>query len=250
MSHIYTSQRALTSDAHAISLLFALSWQSPFSRLQFGDVDPDALANAMTSRIARQIEENSMLFMVARDVRNGHVVSVAQWTVPASPATTPEHIQHARERAQTLQEEEDREEREAFEDEVYFNSLPSTSNRALIMEFTRGLRNLRQRILQGQPHFLLENLATHPEHRGCGLAAKLISDVLDMADERGVVTYLETADDNRARGLYERLGFQERGRETIRNLSKFASTEDMERVGVEIEHTHVGFVRDPKQRKD
>jgi ribosomal protein S18 acetylase RimI-like enzyme len=71
-----------------------------------------------------------------------------------------------------------------------------------------------------------------------------------MADERGVVTYLETADDNRARGLYERLGFQERGRETIRDLSKFASTEDMERVGVEIEHTHVGFVRDPKQRKD
>jgi GNAT superfamily N-acetyltransferase len=245
MAPTYNLSEALPSDAYKIASLFSLSWKSPLSRLQFGDVEPDALATAMTSRIAQQIEEKSMLFMIACEADTREVASVAQWTAPTCTSTK-DAEQQDRE-TETAQQRADREERETFDDEIYFNSLPPSSNRALILEFTAGLRRLRQRILGSEPHFLLENLATHPEHRGRGLAARLIEHVLVMADERSVVTYLDTAEDNAARRLYERLGFEERGREAIEHLSKFASKEEMKRVGVKEAHTHVGFVRVPKR---
>ncbi|KAH6865665.1 acyl-CoA N-acyltransferase [Alternaria rosae] len=227
----YTISNALPSDASAISSLFALSWQSPFSRLQFGNVEPHDLDKAMTPKIAQQIEEGRMVFIVAREEGSGDVVSVAQWSVPPSLSIE-----------EKVQEKEEREEREAFDEEVYLNSLPPTCNHALIFEFTTRLRVLRERTLQGAPHFLLDNLATHPEHRGQGLAARLIRHALDMADERGVVVYLETGEENKVRGLYERLGFEEKGRERI-ELKRFASREERERLEVGDMHVVIGYVR-------
>lgn len=229
--------KALPSDSGAIAAIFALSWASPFSRLQFGCVDPNALAAAMTPRITQQITDASMLFHVARRPDTQEVVSVAQWTAPpdAPDAATEESVKES-------------EERQKFEDEVYYNSLPEDCNRDLVMEFTTGLRSLRERVLCGRRHFLLENLATHPDHRGQGLAKQLIERVLVHADEQSVLVYLDTASDNIAAGLYKRLGFEEQDRETIKHLDRFVGEAELERSGAGNEHTHVAFLRYPRSK--
>jgi len=241
----YTISNALPSDASAISSLFALSWQSPFSRLQFGNVEPRDLAKAMKPRIAQQIAEKRMLFMVAREEKSGNVVSVAQWTVPPPPSKGEKlESKDKGKLEETGQEKKERKEREAFDEEIYLNSLPASCNTALIAEFAMRVRVLRERIVQCAPHFLLENLATHPGHRGQGLAARLIRHVLDVADQRSVVVYLETGEENKARELYGRLGFEEKGREGIK-LKKFASREERERMDVGDVHTVIAYVRVP-----
>jgi ribosomal protein S18 acetylase RimI-like enzyme len=231
----YNILKARASDASAIASLFAQSWTSPFSQLQFGLIDPQALAAAMIPRIAQQIANTDMLLIVASKPDTEEVASVAQWTVPT-------------EASQTVVEgtSEENEERQKFEDEVYCNSLPDSSNKGLIMEFTIGLRNLRERVLEGRRHFLLENLATHPEHRGEGLAGRLIESILRQADEQNVLVYLDTASDNKAMSLYKKLGFEEMGRHTIEDLSRFVGKEELDRIGAENEHTHVAFVRYPQ----
>ncbi|KAF1832076.1 hypothetical protein BDW02DRAFT_22400 [Decorospora gaudefroyi] len=165
--------KARASDSHAIASLFALSWTSPFVRLQFGHMDPHALAVAMTPRIAQQMTEPNVLFMVARELHTELVVSVTQWRVPAAAS-------------QTIFEESpgESEERQVFEDEAFYNSLPENSNRKIIMEFTIGLKSLKEGVLQGRSHFLLENVATHADYRRKGLASHLIEYVLRQADEQ------------------------------------------------------------------
>jgi ribosomal protein S18 acetylase RimI-like enzyme len=231
----WTISEVRPSDAAAIASLFALSWTSPFSQLQFGKAKPQTLAVAMTPRIAQQITEPNSLFMIARQNGTDEVLSVAQWTVPADG---PQQAQES---------PEDREERQQFKDEVYYNSLPETSCKDLIMEFTVGLRNLRESVLRGRKHFLLENLATHPDSRGKGLAGQLIKSVLQQADEQNVLVYLDTASDNKAMGLYKKLGFEEEGRHTIVDLSRFVGKGELENIGAENEHTHVAFVRYPQR---
>ncbi|RMZ74642.1 acyl- N-acyltransferase [Pyrenophora seminiperda CCB06] len=191
----------------------------------------------MSPHIAQQIAGASMLFYVARRHDTQEVVSVAQWTGPfgAPDATIEESV-------------EQKEERQEFEDEAYRNSLPDGCNRHLTMEFTAGLRSLRERVLCGQKHFLLENLATHPDHRGQGLAGQLMEQVLTQADKQSVLVYLDTASDNSATRLYKRLGFKEQARHTIRNLSRFVAEAELERSRVGSDHTHVAFVRYPMNK--
>ena len=84
---------------------------------------------------------------------------------------------------------------------------------------------------------VLENIATHPDHRGQGLAAILIEQVFPEADRQGLVVYLDTGSENKAKRLYERLGFIECGKETIEDLSIY---------GGEGSHTHGALIRYPK----
>lgn len=138
----YTLCEATPADAYAIAHIFALSWKSPFAQLQFGNPDPADLAAAMVPRIKEQILIKSHTrFVVIRDTA-GEVVAVAQWTIPVSDDEERMH-----------ETEEDRAEREHFEDEAYRKALPETSNKDLVMEFTVGLRWLRARVLQGNKHF-------------------------------------------------------------------------------------------------
>jgi GNAT superfamily N-acetyltransferase len=189
---------ASSADSTAIATLFALSWTSPFMRLQLGHVDYATLITAMGSRIASQIQESSTLFSVIRDPATQKAVAVAQWTAPVEGQAA------ANEESRAEQDE-----RQAFDDEAHRKRLLKNSNRDLVMEFNVGLRTLRQRVLQGRKHYLLENLATHPNYRGTGFASQLIGDVLPRADEEGVLVYLDTASDNSAMRMYKRLGFRE-----------------------------------------
>jgi ribosomal protein S18 acetylase RimI-like enzyme len=224
---------ARPADAETIASLFALSWNSPFTRLQWGQIEPFA----MTPRIAARMAKEGSKFLVARSRGTGEIVAVAQWSMPANVEN------------ENVELEEDRKERQQFEDEVYMRNLPENSNKDLIMTFTLGLRQLREETLQGRRHFLLENLATHPDHRGKGLASQLVEWVFPFADEQQAVVYLDTASDNPAARLYRRLGFEEQGRNSIKDLSRFASLDTIRELDCEIDHTHVAFLRFPAVHK-
>lgn len=227
---------ALPLDAQAISSLFALSWVSPFTQLQFGKIDPSRMATSISPRIAELLVKAGSKFMIARHLETGEVVAVAQWTTP----------QGTEMQKKNDEPEEDRIERQHFEDEAYRRKLPEDSNKELIMAFTLGLRHLREQTLQGREHFLLENLATHPDYRGRGLASQLIEWATLLADEQQVLVYLDTASDNPAARLYKRHAFEEQGRDTIEDLTKYAPPEKLEQLGCGTQHTHVAFLRFPR----
>ncbi|OSS54726.1 hypothetical protein B5807_00039 [Epicoccum nigrum] len=227
---------ARPSDAQAISSLFALSWVSPFTQLQFGKVDPSQLATSILPRIAELLVKADSKFVIARRLETSEVIAVAQWTVPEGTET----------QKKIEESEEDRIERQHFEDEAYRCKLPDGSNKELIMAFTLGLRRLREETLQGREHFLLENLATHPDYRGRGLASQLIEWATLLADKQQVPVYLDTASDNPAARLYKRHAFEEQGRNTIADLTKYAPPEKLEQLGCDTQHTHVAFLRSPR----
>jgi ribosomal protein S18 acetylase RimI-like enzyme len=231
MSHNWPISPAVEADATEIASLFAQSWSSPFSRLQFGPVDPLTLSTAMAPRIGQLINSPNVSFMVIRDASTQKVVAVA--TLPTEQQPVEE---------ETLDEQA---EQQAFEDEIFRKSLPEHSNKDLIMHFTIGLRTLRNQLLQGWRHYLLDNLATHPDYRGQGLASKLIEWVFPRAEAEDAVVYLEMASDNPAAGLYRRLGFEEKGKFTIGDISEFVDREGLERCsGGMTGHVHVALIRE------
>jgi ribosomal protein S18 acetylase RimI-like enzyme len=232
MSCNWPISEAVEADSAGIASLFALSWTSAFSRLQFGHVDPITLITAITPRISQQIKTQNVSFIVIREPNIQKVVAVAQWTLPMQELATEET-------------QDDQDERQFLGDELYRKNLPEHSNKELIMQFTIGLRALRNRLLQGRKHYLLDNLATHPDYRGQGLASRLVEWVFPHADAEDVLVYLETASDNPAAGMYRRLGFEERGHYTIQDLGEFVAREELERCGGGTVHTHAAFVRDP-----
>lgn len=228
-------EEAIPADAVTLASLFALSWDSPFTRLQFGSVDPAQLTASVAPRIAERMVKANSKFIVARSQETGEVAAVAQWKVPTEePASAVEETK------------EDREHRQQFEDEAYRRNLPDSSNKDLIMAFTLGLRHLREETLQGRRHFLLENLATHPDFRRMGLATRLIEWASLLADEQQVLVYLDTASDNLAAQLYRKLGFEEQGQDTIDDLSKYASMTELKDLKCDTHHTHVAFLRYPQ----
>lgn len=235
MAISFEISEARSTDAEAIASLFALSWVSPFTRLQFGSIDPGQLALTMVPRIAAQMEVVGSKFVVARNQETDDVIAVAQWTLPVDAKANSSHGEP----------EEDRRERQEFEDEAYMQNLPERSNKNLIMAFTRGLRQLREETLQARRHFLLENLATHPDHRGRGLASLLVEWIFVLSDQQQVLVYLDTASDNPAARLYRKLGFEEQGRNTIEDLARFSTLETLQELGCDIKHTHVAFLRFP-----
>jgi len=216
------------ADREAIARLFALSWTSPFSRLQFGNVDMESLAGAMAPQIAEHMTRPGARYIVLEDQEKGEIASVAQWSLPLDDKAPDGG------KKETPEEEAERQE---MVDELYRKKLPENSNRDLIMEFTFGLRQLRKEALGDRKHYLLANLATHPSYRGQGLATKLIEWSFVRADEKGFVVYLETALDNAALQLYKRVGFKEVVSYTIEDLSKY---------GGEGSKTHVGLIRYPR----
>ncbi|MGW6737674.1 GNAT family N-acetyltransferase [Streptomyces sp. NPDC055013] len=63
----------------------------------------------------------------------------------------------------------------------------------------------------GRAHAYLWMIAAAPERQGEGLGTALMNAVLDRCDREGLPAYLEASSD-RSRHLYERLGFELKGR--------------------------------------
>jgi ribosomal protein S18 acetylase RimI-like enzyme len=236
MSRDWPVSQAVEADAPGMASLFVSAWVSPFSRLQLGDIDHNESATAMATRIAKVLKEKQdATYTVIRNPNTKEVVAVAGWTLPTD------------ESAEDRESPEEQEERHALETELYIKSMPKPSNKDLIFEFMTGLRRLRNQILQGEKYYYLNNLATRSDYRGQGLASRLIEDMLCRADADKTLMYLETSSDNPAVRMYKRLGFEEQGKWVVKDLSKFASKEELERCDGITEHTHIAFFRRPKE---
>lgn len=135
---------AVPADSEAIARLFALSWTSPFTRLQFGNVNTDDLARGMAPRIADHMKKLGIKFIIIKDEGSGEVASVAQWSVP---------LDDRPDEPETKEAPEDEAERQELEDEAYRKKLPENSNKDLIMEFTLGMRKLRKDALGEQKRY-------------------------------------------------------------------------------------------------
>jgi hypothetical protein len=144
----YNLSEAAPTDAAAIAFIFAQSWVSPFSRLQWGHVDPRAFAKDMEPHIKDQIGRPNSRFMVMRysdpaEVGKEEVVAVAHWVLPE------------KEKEAGMREEsaEEKMEKEVFEDEVFRKQISDSCNKDLIMDFRIALRRLRESVLAGEKHY-------------------------------------------------------------------------------------------------
>jgi GNAT superfamily N-acetyltransferase len=88
------------------------------------------------------------------------------------------------------------------------------------------------------PLYYLNALRTVPAHRSRGLASKLIKQVLDEADSKGLRVGLYTDGEGKAKPLYDKLGFVEAGRFEI----------DLEQHGGHGRHVEISMIRDPVLR--
>jgi len=66
----------------------------------------------------------------------------------------------------------------------------------------------RMMVYRSGQEFVLVDIALLPDARGMGIGAALIADLLTEAERAGKPVSLHVAKDNRARRLYERLGFE------------------------------------------
>ena len=63
-------------------------------------------------------------------------------------------------------------------------------------------------VVDYEDYVFVDRIALLPAWQGLGLGTRLMRDVMDDAERRGVPVRLSVLDNNPARGLYERLGFQ------------------------------------------
>jgi hypothetical protein len=61
----------------------------------------------------------------------------------------------------------------------------------------------------GRPHFYLGVVAVDPAHQGKGLARRVMSPILQRADEEGMPCYLENSNIAKNTVVYKKLGFRE-----------------------------------------
>lgn len=222
----YTLVEATPQDASIIGDTYAIAWKSPFSRLLYGDLstaDLSAVLGAQASALMAMPDKKYFLIRAA----DGSVAAAAHWTVPVEGQEKVDETPSQKA------------ERQKLEDAEFEKNIPPGANASLIMnEFVPGLRSLREGIIKDRPHYLLEQVATNPEHRGKGLASRLIEWAFEKARVGGEIVYLDTSKENQARKLYERLGFVEQGSKTIESLEKY---------GGEGSYTHVGYVWEAKK---
>ena len=93
---------------------------------------------------------------------------------------------------------------------AYFREHWNTANRRVIV--VDGLDAGVLEVERRPDAIWLANIEIAPEYQGRGLGSAIIRDLLTEARARGVPLTLQVNRVNRARALYERLGFVETGR--------------------------------------
>lgn len=94
------------------------------------------------------------------------------------------------------------------QDASYHQSYPEADFSVVRRE---GVDVGRLYVARGEAEVLLIDIALLPEHRGRGIGSQLLGDLLESADRDGLPVTLHVEPWNRARRLYERLGFESRG---------------------------------------
>ncbi|KAK3725077.1 hypothetical protein LTR37_000587 [Vermiconidia calcicola] len=216
----FTIEQAIPEHAAAIAKIFLSDETSDFLRLQLGTVDPAILNGGLTERLAVSIKRPRETYIIARDDETQEIVSYAQWILPRDAMDVVV--------GQTVDEQ-------VHETEQYRRTLLPGMNEALVMDFRKRIREMKNDVLKGRRYYLLGNLGTLPWYRGRGAASALSRWPLSEADKECILVYLDTDQEGSARRMYEKLGFERVG-EAIFDLSRY---------GGEGMHTHVAMIREP-----
>lgn len=89
----------------------------------------------------------------------------------------------------------------------YSSFLPPELRLDALMSLFDPLDVARDEIMGSEkPYFMLNSLATHPDHQGRGAGTLLLDWGLQKADKEGLVTYLDAT--QRARPIYAKRGFE------------------------------------------
>jgi ribosomal protein S18 acetylase RimI-like enzyme len=172
-----------SADRRDLNVVASLLAESLFDDSLQQWLFPDAKGRlATTTRMFRHLLKSKLAVGLVRIVRDGagELASVAVWTPPSPPAPS-------------------RFERYA---ESFFMRV--TYGRR-IHEVREAFTKLAARH-PPQPYWYLHALATRPDHRGQGLAGRLLDEKSHEPDSQGVPTALETSSTANV-AYYERLGF-------------------------------------------
>jgi ribosomal protein S18 acetylase RimI-like enzyme len=80
---------------------------------------------------------------------------------------------------------------------------------------------------------VLMNIGTSKTSRQKGAATALVKSVIEAADREKVSIYLDTVSEGPAKGLFDKLGFEEAGRFEM----------DLSKYGGQGCHSHIGMIR-------
>ncbi|KAH7025061.1 acyl-CoA N-acyltransferase [Microdochium trichocladiopsis] len=214
----YTIELAAADDAEGIARVMLNTTESEFSRLQRGTMGDEDSQARMATRLQSVIASPEQHVVVARVQETGEIASAAVWAIKEEEA-----VPSADERARKIEER-----RQAFDPRM---------NVEYIVELMQKLGDLEHSLVQGRKHWLLDNLATLPEHRRQGLAGKLVEWPLEMADREGILCFLTTADGGGGESLYKKYGFERVG----------AAEFDLAKYGGSGPHTHIAMLREAKR---
>ncbi|KAH8666781.1 acyl-CoA N-acyltransferase [Xylariales sp. PMI_506] len=218
----YKVEVAQPSDAEGLAAISNADEPTPFRRLMNGTSrDDKKKENADNVEMwSNSITQPGQLILLARDEATGTIVSFAQWIRPSDSQTQAKS---------PPTEEEKRKLRETQE-----SHISAGQNGPLLLAFWDNLSSLRDRAFGLRRRWYLNNLATLAAHRGRGLAAQLVRWPFADADRDGDLVCLYTDGEGKAKALYEKLGFVERGRFVL-ELDAFGG------IG---HHVEVAMVRD------
>lgn len=119
----------------------------------------------------------------------------------------------------------------------YLSFIPPELRLDALVSLFDPLDSSRDEIMgKENPFFMLNSLATHPDHQGRGAGKLLLDWGLKKADDEGLVTYLDGT--QMARPLYEKNGFE----------VKKAIEWDRTKWGGEGKDVHYCMVRQPRSR--
>src|SRR6185503_7051310 len=89
---------------------------------------------------------------------------------------------------------------------LHYESAYDALEHSIIMVGNRPTGRIM--VFRSEHEHVLVDIALLPDARGMGIGAALIADLLTEAERAGKPVSLHVAKDNRARRLYERLGFE------------------------------------------
>jgi ribosomal protein S18 acetylase RimI-like enzyme len=87
----------------------------------------------------------------------------------------------------------------------YLSQVAEVDHRIIVVDDRDAGRII---VLRTEKELVLADIALLPEHRGAGIGASLIRELLDEGDRKGLPVRLHVEKTSRALHLYERLGFK------------------------------------------
>ncbi|KAL6721892.1 hypothetical protein ACLMJK_000997 [Lecanora helva] len=167
-----------------LDIMYAAFHDDAWNRIMFPTIPPSNGRTASINRYRHEISNNpnvSIVKVVDTD-QDGEIIAFARWNIYRT------------------------ERPESEWKDATSRDWDEGTNVDAANEFFNGIREKRQNLMAGKPHFCLNMLATDPEHQRRGAGRMLLQWGTDLADRPvSLPCYLEASD--KGRPLYQSQGF-------------------------------------------